>query len=72
MNDNLSKSIAHVDSLDSLEQHEHLHLAHSSVEVGVALHLCIPYRLIVIWRTDAHHQAEIPIGEEKLLSFELA
>ena len=63
---------SHVDPLDSLEQHEHLHLTDSAVSVVVALGDCVPNVLVIVGRGHAHGQAEISVGEEELLSFELA
>lgn len=67
-----SESVAGVDGLDALEHHEHLHLAHSSVEVGIALHGGVHNRLVVHRRSHTHHQAEISVGIVELLAFQLS
>lgn len=38
-----SKAVAHLESLDAFEHHEHLHLADAAVEVGVALQHSVPH-----------------------------
>ena len=37
-----SKAVAHLESLDAFEHHEHLHLADAAVEVRVALQHSVP------------------------------
>ena len=63
---------ARVDALNSLEQHEQFLSADSSVAVVVALHHCVPDVSVIHGRSDSHGQAEIPIGEEELLSLQLS
>lgn len=66
-----SESIAHVDRLDALEHHEHLHLAHSSIEVGIALRDSVPDGLVVHRGSHTHHQADISVGIEEFWAFQL-
>ena len=62
----------HVDALNPLEQHEHLLPADPSVPVLVAGHRSLEHFLLALGRSHSHHQAEVPIGVEELLAFELA
>ena len=59
-------------SLESFEEHEYLHLAGPAIEVRVALHGCVHHCSYVHRGSHTHHQAEVSISIEELLSLELA
>lgn len=67
-----SKSIASIDSLDSFEYHQHLHLVHSSITIVIAGLEGLSEAVPVVGGSHSHSQAEISVSTEELLSFQLA
>ena len=64
--------IASIYSLNTLEQHEHFHFTDPAITVQITGHSSIPNRLVVIGRSQAHHQTQIPVGKIKLIALQLS
>ena len=61
-----------INALYPLKQHKHLVSVNPPIPIGITLSGSLVDLLIIRRRCDAHHQAEIPVGIEKLVALELS
>ncbi len=72
MNVDQSVHLPIIDPLNPLEQHKHLNFTDPSITITIASHRSIPHRHVIHRGRQAHSQAEISVGEIKLISLKLA